>query len=166
MPRRRKKRGNAIRIKKKLQNSHSDSEEEKFEKICKSQNSDDIFVRKIKKQDYDSEEEFNNQLENIINQSKNEFEDKEKADIEELIIKLNYQELNNNTEEFSIIDRIDELRKLYKSVDDVEVKKSIHDTLMTLSGEYEVSLKEDYEYDTEEESENESDEFGDVEEIK
>lgn len=77
------------------------------------------------------------QIQQALCLSQKEFDDSQEKEIESLIVKLNYIELNNkkrNEEEsFMKEDRLKELNHLLNGVDDIDIKNSIQDMINSIN---------------------------------
>ena len=154
MPKRRKKRGNKIKLDQSLfefaRENYYFETENKIKKSISDNESDEFKeVRSVKNYDEISEEDF----QDIINKTKCssivDFELEEKRFIDEVIIQINHKELNQKSkaDNFEPKNKISELRELLLSCEDESVKKLIEEEIK-LNTERKSDIDEDYSYDS------------------
>lgn len=77
------------------------------------------------------------QVQQALCLSQKEFDDSQEKEVESLIVKLNYIELNgkkrNEEESFVKEDRLKELNELLNGVDDIDIKNSIKDMINSIN---------------------------------
>lgn len=152
MPKRRKKRGNKIKIDQSLfefarENDYFETKNN-IKKSISDNNSDEFKeVGSVKNYDEISEEDF----QDIINKTKCssivDFELEEKRFIDEVIIQINHKELNQKlkADNFEPKNKISELRELLLSCEDESVKKLIEEEIKLNT---ETKSDENYSYDS------------------
>ena len=154
MPKRRKKRGNKIKLDQSLfefarENDYFETENKIKKSISDNESDEFKEVRSVKNYDEISEEDF----QDIINKTKCssivDFELEEKRFIDEVIIQINHKELNQKSkaDNFEPKNKISELRELLLSCEDESVKKLIEEEIK-LNTERKSDIDEDYSYDS------------------